>query len=249
METVFRTDVGNVRSHNEDAGGFFDGERMTLVVVADGMGGHRAGDVASGMVLEALRDSWQNHPPENDINAIKDWLQTEIKRANRAVFSKSADEAAFKGMGTTVVAAVLYNDTMVVAHVGDSRAYRLQSQTLEQVTSDHSLVNELVKNGQLFPDEAENHPRKNVLTRAIGTEEEIDVDVDAYAFPPRSVLLLCSDGLSDKLAETDLEAMLSSEASMAEVADALIRQALDRGGEDNVSVILAHHDEEEGADS
>ncbi|QDI92994.1 Stp1/IreP family PP2C-type Ser/Thr phosphatase [Salicibibacter halophilus] len=248
METVFRTDVGNVRSHNEDAGGLFYGEDMTLAVVADGMGGHRAGDVASEMVVEALRESWQNHPPQNDIDAIKDWLEKEIKRANRAVFSKSSDEVAFKGMGTTVIASVLYNDMMVVAHVGDSRAYRLQSRTIEQVTSDHSLVNELVKKGQLSRDEAENHPRSNVLIRAIGTEEEIEVDVGAHDFSPHSVLLLCSDGLSDKLGEMDVEAKLIGVDSMAEAADALIQEALARGGEDNISVILAHHDEE-GADS
>ncbi|QQK78336.1 Stp1/IreP family PP2C-type Ser/Thr phosphatase [Salicibibacter cibarius] len=248
METVFRTDVGNVRRHNEDAGGLFYGEGMTLAVVADGMGGHRAGDVASGMVVEALRDSWQDHPPKNEISDIKDWLRAEIKRANRAVYNKSIDEAAFNGMGTTVVASVLYKGTMVVAHVGDSRAYRLQSRMIEQITSDHSLVNELVKKGELSPEEAENHPRKNVLTRAIGTEEEIDVDVDVYDFPARAVLLLCSDGLSDKLGEMDVEAMLSSENSIIEAADALIREALARGGEDNISVILAHHDEE-GTDS
>ncbi|QQK81960.1 Stp1/IreP family PP2C-type Ser/Thr phosphatase [Salicibibacter cibi] len=248
METVFRTDVGNVRRHNEDAGGLFYGEGMMLAVVADGMGGHRAGDVASKMVVEALRDSWQDHPPQNEISEIKDWLQAEIKRANRAVFNKSIDEAAFKGMGTTVVASVLYNDTIIIAHVGDSRAYRFQSQTLEQITSDHSLVNELVRNGQLSSDEAENHPRKNVLTRAIGTEEEIEVEVGTFDFPGRAVLLLCSDGLSDKLGEMDVGATLSGENSMAEAADALIQEALERGGEDNVSIILVHHDEE-GAES
>ncbi|WP_090397500.1 Stp1/IreP family PP2C-type Ser/Thr phosphatase [Natribacillus halophilus] len=248
MEAVFRTDVGKMRAHNEDAGGIFDDEDMTLALVADGMGGHKAGDVASQMVMEALREAWKQRPPQR--GEIDAWLKAEIKKANYAVFQKSLADDAFKGMGTTLVASVIYDNAMIIAHVGDSRAYRFHSSTSEQLTSDHSLVNEMVKTGQLPSEEAENHPRKNVLTRALGTVEEIDVDISEFDFPDTATLLLCSDGLSDRLGQKDIEETLRSKNTVAEAADALIQAALDRGGEDNISLILAHRDmNEEGTDS
>ncbi|MBB6449346.1 protein phosphatase [Geomicrobium halophilum] len=241
MEAVFRTDVGKLREHNEDAGDLFYKEDMILAIVADGMGGHRAGDVASEMAVKALKDAWDHHPPKNEYGAIKRWLTEEIQRANDAVFQKSIADESYRGMGTTLVASVIYEGGLVIGHVGDSRAYRLQPPSMVQLTSDHSLVNELVKSGQLKPEEAENHPRKNVVTRALGTQAEVEVEVGYYEFPKQSTLLLCSDGLSDKLLEKDIEETLLGDREIDGSADALVQKALERGGEDNITVLLVYH--------
>jgi protein phosphatase len=229
------TDVGRVRDGNEDD--YLVDARTSLVAVADGMGGHRAGEVASATALEALRAAVANGDPIRDAIAV----------ANRAVLEKSVSDHELQGMGTTVTAGTLASgDTLLVGHVGDSRAYLLRDGELTQITKDHSLVEEMVREGELTPEQAEVHPQRSVITRAIGIDPEVDVDVYPLEVRAGDRVLLCSDGLTTMVRPEDIARVLGGEHDARRAAQQLVNAANEAGGEDNVTAVVVDVVEEDG---
>ena len=227
-QTTARSDTGRKRRRNEDS---YVCE-PPLFAVADGMGGAQAGEVASRLAADELRTSAGAGTPEERVAAI-------IQAANRRVYEHAGENQARRGMGTTVTAALALDDRVVIGHVGDSRAYRVRDGALEQLTEDHSLVAELVRSGKLSPEEAENHPQRSVITRALGTDPDVDVDVFPTDTSPGDVFMLCSDGLTAMVAdETILELVERERGDLDSAAKALIAAANREGGEDNITVVL-----------
>jgi protein phosphatase len=228
------TDVGRVRDENED--GYLVDEAVGLVALADGMGGHRGGEIASATALEALRAAVRSGDP----------VREAIEEANRAVYEKSLTDDALHGMGTTLTAGTLVSGgTLLIGHVGDSRAYLLREGRLQQITTDHSHVEELVRDGKITADEAAVHPMRSVITRAIGMDDSVDVDVFPVELHPEDRVLLCSDGLTDMLQESTIEAELRREDDASRAAQHLVDAANSAGGVDNITaVVIAVTDEE-----
>ena len=222
------TDVGRVRDGNED--GFIDqADRLGLVAVADGMGGHRAGEVASATALEALRASVANGQS----------LRDAIEGANDAVLEKSESDLELHGMGTTLTAGMLGSDGyLVVGHVGDSRAYLARDGELTQITTDHSLVEEMVRDGVLTPEQAEVHPQRSTITRALGIDPRVDVDEYPIELQPGDRILFCSDGLTTMVRPDEIAGILSREPDPKRAAQLLVDAANAAGGEDNITAVI-----------
>ncbi|TCP29131.1 protein phosphatase [Scopulibacillus darangshiensis] len=239
MKSVFKTDKGKVRFHNEDSGGVFPHSRRLLAVVADGMGGHRAGDVASQMAIKFIQEKWEDVEGLQEQNDDGKWLNDVILAANKHLFNHSNQNEECRGMGTTIVAAICQKDVFVIGHVGDSRIYFLPAEgDFLQVTEDHTLVNEFVKSGQLSKEDAELHPQKHVIMRALGTEQDIEVDTKTIKWARGAKILLCSDGLSNKLSDEELNSILSSGQTLDEQASLMIEKANAAGGDDNITVTI-----------
>ncbi len=221
------TDVGRVRNGNEDA--FIVDERIGLYAVADGMGGHQAGEVASATALESLRA----------LVATGTAIGNALEAANAAVFEKAKARPDLRGMGTTVTAGSLINDALVIAHVGDSRAYLLRDGEMTQITKDHSLVEELVREGRLTEEEATTHPQRSIITRALGIDADVDIDVITIELQIGDRILLCSDGLTTMVHATDIAAILRREADPLRAATALVDTANAAGGDDNITTVVA----------
>jgi serine/threonine protein phosphatase PrpC len=224
------TDTGRRRVRNEDAYVF----EPPLFAIADGMGGARAGEVAAGLAAAALKDGRGTVSDEAS-------LEARIAEANRQVWERSVADPRTAGMGTTVTVAFVDQPAsrVVFGHVGDSRAYRLRGDELEQVTTDHSLVAELVESGVLTPEEADRHPQRSAITRAVGTERAIEADVFSLPGQVGDLFLLCSDGLTDMLSETEIaDVLVAAERDPEAAARALVGAANAHGGEDNITVVL-----------
>jgi serine/threonine protein phosphatase PrpC len=216
------TDVGRQREANEDT--FVIDE--PLFAVADGMGGAQAGEIASKLAASAVRSS--------DPGRLEDLIQ----EANRRVHQRSVEDAAASGMGTTLTVAEIIGERVSIGHVGDSRAYLVRDGRLEQLTEDHSLVGELVRSGKLTPEEAESHPQRSVITRALGTDPDVDVDTFAVEPRPGDLFLLCSDGLTTMVDDRTIERLVEDKRGDLEgLVNALIRAANKGGGEDNITVV------------
>nr|WP_207627476.1 MULTISPECIES: Stp1/IreP family PP2C-type Ser/Thr phosphatase [Bacillaceae] len=245
VKAVFKTDQGRVRQNNEDSGGTFvnkDGYR--LAIVADGMGGHRAGDVASKMSVTHLQESWEQTEGIITADDAEKWLRTQIFEVNQLVFDHANNNVECDGMGTTIEAVIATNHFATIAHVGDSRCYIFNDSGFQQLTEDHTLVNELVRTGQITKEDAEHHPRKNVILRAIGTEQDVKIDTKTIIFEEGDILLLCSDGLSNKVKEEQMISILQSEDSLEQKALSLINGANENGGEDNITLIILEFDDD-----
>jgi protein phosphatase len=228
VEHVGRTDVGRQRSVNEDslvlAPPFF--------AVADGMGGAKAGEVASAMAAEAFEgESDSGEAAEVQLSRI-------LREANRRIYDLAVTDDSHRGMGTTVTAAKVTGGEVSLGHVGDSRAYRLREGELEQLTRDHSLVAELERSGQITPEAAEHHPQRSIITRALGPEPDVQVDTYTLAGRAGDVFLICSDGLTSMISDEELAAILRSAESLDDAADSLVRAANQSGGKDNITVVL-----------
>ncbi|MEH7106815.1 Stp1/IreP family PP2C-type Ser/Thr phosphatase [Bacillus sp. JJ1764] len=244
MKAVFQTDRGKIRLHNEDAGGVFlnkDGHR--LAVVADGMGGHRAGDVASEMTISYLKSEWESTQGIFTADDAEKWLKEKITRVNEMILEHAIQHAECDGMGTTIVAALSTNRFVTMANIGDSRGYLLNESGFKQVTEDHSYVNELVRSGQISKEDAEHHPRKNVLLRALGTEKMVEIDIKTITFEEGDILLLCSDGLSNKVSESEMTQILQNEDHLEQKATTLTELANEYGGEDNITLAIVEFSE------
>jgi PPM family protein phosphatase len=228
VEQAGLSDVGRQREANED--------NLVLAspvfAVADGMGGARAGEVASRMAAEAFVDG------EDGRGTAEQRLEAIAKRANRRIYDLAQRDDAHRGMGTTLTAAMLEDDCVSLGHVGDSRAYRLREGRLEQLTHDHSLVAELERSGQLTPEAAEHHPQRSIITRALGPERDVEVDTHSHPARAGDVYLLCSDGLTGMISDDEVTALLTGASSLDEAAQSLIRAANQRGGKDNITVVL-----------
>ena len=221
------TDTGRKRRHNEDA---YVCE-PPLFAIADGMGGAQAGEVASRLAAAALRESGTSGGGERRIADL-------INEANRRVFDRSNTDPNTSGMGTTITVALVDDGTVAFGHVGDSRAYLIRAGRIEQITEDHSLVNELLKTGKLSPEEAHTHPQKSVITRALGTDPDVDADTFTIAAEPGDVFLLCSDGLTDMLDEAAILELVERDRDDVDAAlKSLVRAANRGGGEDNITVV------------
>jgi len=227
-QAVELTDTGRQREANEDS--YFS--RSPLFAVADGMGGAQAGEVASHLAVEALSDA------DPGAAAPEELLRTSIKDANRRIFDLAQGDASRSGMGTTMTAALLSGDEISFGHVGDSRAYVYRDGELRQITNDHSLVEELRRQGRLSREQAADHPQRSVITRALGPEPDVEVDTMTFRGRSGDVFLLCSDGLTTMLSDEDLIAILRREGDLTKKARWLVRAANDRGGRDNITVVL-----------
>lgn len=237
IEAAGDSHVGQVRPVNEDA--ILVGE--TVFVVADGMGGAAGGHIASSTTVESFHDL--DGARFGDAEQAEEAMRGAILDANRAIRESAQQDPRFEGMGTTVTAVLLNGSDLYVGHVGDSRAYLLRDGRLRQLTHDHSLVQQLIDLGRLTEEEAEDHPQAAIITRAVGLSTEVDVDVDTFEPQPGDRLLMCSDGLTRVVNEEEIGQHLADLRDPAEVTRALIDLANERGGPDNISVvILAFHE-------
>lgn len=245
IEMVACSDTGRVRRNNEDA--VFVNPRLGLAILADGMGGHNAGEVASNMVITALGSelvhAFRKLPPwlpdENHRSRAHGVLGDVILRTNAAIHMAAQSNPRFAGMGATLVAVQLYDDRFVVAHVGDSRLYRLRDDFLTRLTRDHSLLQEQIDKGMISPEEARLSPNRNLVTRALGVDPSVDVELNDYEVLPGDVYLLCSDGLNDMAEDNEIAATMTAfSANLQLCARQLVEMANEHGGRDNVSVIL-----------
>ncbi|MDQ0159142.1 Stp1/IreP family PP2C-type Ser/Thr phosphatase [Alkalibacillus salilacus] len=250
MHAVFKSDQGKVRQANEDSGGlFYNHGNQLLAVVADGMGGHQAGDVASSMATKYMQSYWEDTEPFYDVQELEVWLDAVVQEVNDVLVDHAASDLKCSGMGTTLVAVAFIGQTVVAANVGDSRLYQITPNTIEQKTQDHSFVNELVHQGHITEEEAESHPKKNILTRALGTAEEIVVDIISYSVQSPAYSLLCTDGLTNKLSNDELLHIVQTNETIDTSVEQLIVRANELGGEDNITAILVELSFNESGDS
>jgi protein phosphatase len=234
-------DTGRARTNNEDSVSL--DEAVALAVLADGMGGYNAGEVASSMATTFIRTELGRWLREAGASAT----DTEVRRAmdicvdnaNRAIFNAANSNPQYAGMGTTLVVAVFRGQRLLVGHVGDSRAYRLRGGRLQQITRDHSLLQEQIDAGLITPEQAAFSANKNLVTRAVGVEDTVLLETHLHEVQPRDVLLMCSDGLSDMLDDASIAQVLQMHDSLAAAGAALIEAANDAGGKDNISLVLA----------
>jgi len=246
IEAGARTDLGRVRKNNEDC--YEVQPTLNLYVLSDGMGGEAHGEVASALAVQTIMTHIQqaenSHStptfgePQPDVSERTNRLASAIHLANRKVFEMASANAGHKGMGATIVAAWIEGQKLSLAHVGDSRAYLLRAGSLDQLTADHSLVAEKVRIGILTPQEADASELQSVLTRAVGTKEDVDVDADEQMLLVGDSLLLCSDGLSRMVTDPEIASTLLTSTSAQNAADRLVDLANENGGVDNISVIV-----------
>ncbi|MEW6369163.1 MAG: Stp1/IreP family PP2C-type Ser/Thr phosphatase [Acidobacteriota bacterium] len=245
-EFCARTDVGRKRKGNEDS--FIANEPLGLFVVADGMGGHAAGEVASRTAVECVEEfirltsddreiTWPFEFDES-LSAEANRLRIAIRLANRKVIKMPEEHHEYQGMATTVVAVLFAGEALHVAHVGDSRLYRVRGGAITQLTNDHSWVNEQVLSGLISASQAKNHPLRNVVTRAVGSRWDLDVDILTEHAEDGDVFLLCSDGLSSMLDDEEMLKLVLANPTAAEACDKLIQGANEAGGEDNITAIV-----------
>lgn len=245
IEIASQTHSGMVRSHNEDNVAY--DVSCGFAVLADGMGGYNAGEVASGIAISVLSTE-VNHRlksvrPEGKDDSGEQMgvtlLRESVQKANASIFSASMDQPQYAGMGTTIVAGLFYDNRVAVAHVGDSRMYRLRGETFETITRDHSLLQEQIDGGMISKEDARLSKNKNLVTRAVGIDSEVAVEVNVHEVQVGDIYLLCSDGLNDMVEDEDIgSALRMLQANLPLAASQLIEMANDNGGRDNVSVIL-----------
>lgn len=246
LEIVRLTDIGQQRENNEDT--MASDAEIGLVILADGMGGYRAGKVASEIaaltIVAELKEMMQDFQPgqidpDSGMQAEVQPFREAIAEANKAIYNVSCSQRQCAGMGTTLVTALFTNDHVLVGHVGDSRMYRLRGGHLTQLTEDHSLLQEQVRSGLITPQQARQSQYKNLVTRALGIAPEVELELHEYAVQPEDLFLLCSDGLSDLVEDSDIQSVLSSLIADLELAaEKLVEMANANGGKDNISVIL-----------
>lgn len=245
------TDVGRRRKNNEDYFGIFEADH--LFIVADGMGGHAAGEIASSTAVQAVAEFVALTARETDItwpwgvdpnlSLIANRLKTAIRFGNQKVLDLSVTQADYEGMATTIVALIMEDTTAHIAHVGDSRLYLVNAKGISQLTIDHSWVLEQVALGVLTTDQARTHPLRNVVTRAIGAASELNVEMTTHVMEPGDVLLLCSDGLSGMVLDKDVERIVQANSDPVKAANLLVAEANSRGGEDNITVLLVKRED------
>lgn len=237
------TDKGKVRAVNQDAFRVYEAPDTLagVIVLCDGMGGERAGEVASAVAADAFVDYAAQRFAEPEPPLAVDVAREAAAWANLQVYDRSRRDEACLGMGTTLVAAVITSDDAVVVNVGDSRCYWLAEGQLQQVTRDHSLVQEMVEQGVIAAEEARSHPRKNLITRAVGLERRIRSDVFRIDLRAGDTLLLCSDGLSNLVSDREIAGVLLCETELSHAGERLLTMALERGAPDNVTIVLLRH--------
>ena len=248
LKVIVLSDLGNIRTNNEDMGMFFKvadenviREKGYLLIVADGMGGHQAGEVASKMAADIISREYFN---QTGNGSVEKNLARVFTLANKNIFEKACSQKGYNGMGTTCTALVVIDKTVYYAHVGDSRAYMQKGDSIIQITEDHTYVQELVNNGDISAEEAATHPKRNILTNAMGTKPDLRIDTGKckFNFEKDDRLLLCSDGLYDYLNDKELKDILSKNL-LKDAAEYMVNQAKARGGHDNITVVIAERTE------
>lgn len=237
MKAYAKTDIGKKRSANQDYFYCSDnpiGSFKNLLIAADGMGGHRAGDHASKLCVENIVKSISNSLHSTPVTVFNEAIMT----ANKVVYEEARQNPQYEGMGTTVVACTLLGKTLYVANIGDSRLYVI-SDEIKQVTSDHSLVEEMVKKGDITEREARIHPQKNIITRALGIDDKVRADYFEISVETSDIVLLCTDGLTNMIEDDDIEYIVKHSSSIEKAVNSLVAKANENGGYDNITVILA----------
>ena len=237
IKTFSITDIGKKRKLNQDYVYTSEqpvGNLPNLFIVADGMGGHNAGDYASKVTVETIVET-AGHSSETECTCI---LEEAIQAANTLIRAKACETADLEGMGTTVVAAVCQGDRLVIANVGDSRLYVANGREMRQITKDHSWVEEMVRRGGLGREEARNHPGKNIITRAVGADDKVKVDYFTTKLKEGDLILMCTDGLTNMMEDVEIRMILDGARDIVEKAQELVAAANERGGRDNISVVL-----------
>ena len=237
MKTFSKTDVGVVREVNQDYVSVSPGpigNMPNLLVVADGMGGHQAGDYASRHAVETVMQEVQRST-EKEPEAM---LRQAITAANTKLFDDAAKDENLKGMGTTLIVATVIEKTLYFANVGDSRLY-LVNEEIKQLSKDHSLVQEMVRLGGINPEEAKHHPDKNIITRAVGAREKVEIDFYEYRLKNGDIIMMCTDGLTNMVEDEDILHTMKSSRDLVEMVERLIERAKDNGGSDNIGVVVA----------
>ena len=236
MDSYYLTDTGRVREHNEDSVTIIKNlNDEYLLAVADGMGGHKAGEVASSIVINHLTKSFNEMEKLGDKASTVKWLRKQVEEINNEIFDYTSSHPESKGMGSTLVLAIYTKDYLLFGNIGDSSGFVFKDNELFKITKDHTLVNLLVKNGELTPEEAKNHPKKNILMRALGANNPIEIDIFEVDDEIEGIVL-CSDGLTAMLNNTQIEKVLLQEGPLEEKVIKLIRKANIRGGTDNISI-------------
>jgi len=231
---------GMIREINEDfCNAIMGSSLMTAAfIIADGMGGHSAGEIASKMAVEYISKKIKENEKNFTKDNISQYLQNIIKKVNDIIYEKSNAPGPFSGMGTTLIIAIFISDNLYMGHVGDSRIYVIRDEKIEQLTTDHSYVEELVKNGSLSRVEAEKHPKKNIITRAIGCFEDVEADICTYNIQKDDIFILCTDGLTNMLADDKILDIIKKDNDPQTSCVELIEQANRNGGDDNITVVI-----------
>ena len=229
-----KSDVGIVRNLNEDYAGYIEEESYKLYVVADGMGGHNAGEVASEMAVNAVEAYVKENYKEQGSNV----LENAVLFANEKIYDKARCGLEYKGMGTTLVAALVYGDNVLIANVGDSSCFGIIDNNITKITKDHSLVQELIDSGTITEEEGRNHPKKNVITRALGTNNVVKIDIFKVDINTYDKYLLCTDGLSNEVLKEEILMEINDINDYNTACDKLVLLAKNRGGRDNITVLL-----------
>ena len=247
MKTTGNSDIGKKRSRNEDRFCFGEcAENVYYAIVCDGMGGASGGQIASRMTCETVEDKIKKcYNKSMTERSIENLLLSAITTANVTVYDRAVSDSDLKGMGTTIVAAVSKDNNVCIAHVGDSRAYYITENKITQITKDHSLVEEMVRMGEITEEEARVHPDRHVITRAVGVTEDAEPDFFDFLLEPGAMILMCSDGLSNMIEDEDIRKILSKGGSLKKLTETLIGKANENGGKDNIAVILTKPDADE----
>ena len=238
MKAYAITDIGRQRKSNQDACYYTTepiGDLQNLFLVADGMGGHNAGDVASKFTIESFIDIVKTH---DDLRDAVTLLAQTVRDVNAKVYEKASEYLEYNGMGTTLVAATIENNTIKIVNIGDSRLYLIENGNILQITRDHSLVEEMVNRGQINKEEARTHANKNIITRAVGASEDVTPEVFSVDLTEDSKILICTDGLTNMVADDDILRIVGTSKNLKEVAEELVNTANDNGGKDNITVML-----------
>ena len=247
MEAFANSDIGKVRDMNQDSYYISDkDDKMKLYIVADGMGGHKAGEVASSMAINHITSKFNSLESLGSKEKAINWIREEVAEINNSIFSYTALHEESKGMGTTFVIALYTKDYLLFGNVGDSSGFVIKNSKLYKVTKDHTLVNLLVSSGELTPEEAKNHPKKNILMRALGANNPAEVDIFDVVDEEIEGIFLCSDGLTSMLNQTQIEKVLDGSGSLEEKVTRLIRKSNVRGGTDNISIACLTLNDVEG---
>lgn len=239
MKVKALTDIGLIRKKNQDAFFLSEKEDQPLFIIADGMGGHKGGEVASSDAINIIKKTFvENRDILINGKNIKDVIYKAIKKANKDIYKKSLDFEEYKGMGTTVSLCYIFKDYVFIGHVGDSRIYRIENDNILQVTEDHSLVNELIKKGEITKEEAYNHPQKNMITRAVGTSYDLEIDLEEFKYEKDNKLLLCTDGVFNMLQDYEILEIIKDNIFISDAIDEIVNRAKTNGGSDNITAMI-----------
>ena len=236
MQTFYFTDPGKVREHNEDSVTILNNENKEFILaIADGMGGHKAGEIASSIAIDYIKESFYNLTTIGSKEEAIEWLREIVKEINKRIFEYAKEHPESKGLGTTLVIAIRTEDYILFGNIGDSAGYVIKNDKMHKVTKDHTYVGMLLNTGKLSEESAKNHPGKNLLTRALGANDPIEIDIFDVDTSVKG-LFLCSDGLTNMLSDEQIEKILNSNLPIEEAVVKLIRKANSRGGTDNISI-------------